>query len=301
MSGTAADWALEVRGIKLAAKAILQILCAHHNYTTGQCNPSVETLCEESGLKERAVYGHLRTLEEAGLIKRETESLGRGRGKRTYYILNFSNKKALDPPANEDLQVQDFAGAKDYTCKISHLQVQSFAKSPTPPNKDITGIEPERSNRQKIESTFEAAWTIYRASEHRVASISRSKALEQWRKVCKTQDPDKLFKALEYELRIRENPQKSKRFLGMMPDLFRWLRDGKWEATPAFSEQPNLLEPVPTEEFAQTVAKGDWIRWHTNWQMGQGWPRKAGPAPDQPGCLMPQELLNDIQQKQRKA
>jgi len=50
------------------ARFVSVTLAWHHNGKTGQCDPSIALLCEETGLSERAVRLSLRTIEAAGYM-----------------------------------------------------------------------------------------------------------------------------------------------------------------------------------------------------------------------------------------
>ena len=50
-------------------RMVLWALATHKNPKSGQCNPSSRVLSRETGLSERQVRKHLRTLEESKWIK----------------------------------------------------------------------------------------------------------------------------------------------------------------------------------------------------------------------------------------
>lgn len=68
-------------------KLIALILKSHMNNTTGLCNPSVQTLMIESGIKSKTTVNDcIKALEKAGFI---TKITGNGRGNTTRYTLNI--------------------------------------------------------------------------------------------------------------------------------------------------------------------------------------------------------------------
>lgn len=63
------------------------------------CYPSVQSLCDRSRYKERAVQGAVRRLEERGIL---SVKIGRGRGGANFYTLHPSTlKPAADAPISD--------------------------------------------------------------------------------------------------------------------------------------------------------------------------------------------------------
>jgi hypothetical protein len=68
VSVEALKWAYTTRGLRPSEHAILAALAWHHNQDTGRCDPSQQTLAEETSLCVRAVRDGLHGLAEVGLI-----------------------------------------------------------------------------------------------------------------------------------------------------------------------------------------------------------------------------------------
>lgn len=79
---TKAAWSADVDGHS-GRRFVLLALADCHNEKTGECFPSVETLCELTLMAERAIRQHLRDLESSGYVTRIF-----GRGRRTDYTLH---------------------------------------------------------------------------------------------------------------------------------------------------------------------------------------------------------------------
>ncbi len=80
MSFWSEKWAYEQEPQSSGAKFVLVCL-AHHADEHGYCYPSQKRIAAMTGLKERAVRGHLATLEQDGFIRRRERR--RDDGKRT--------------------------------------------------------------------------------------------------------------------------------------------------------------------------------------------------------------------------
>ncbi|MFN3825982.1 MAG: helix-turn-helix domain-containing protein [Pseudorhodobacter sp.] len=75
---------IQVKGEKLtpSASLVLIALSHSHNQETGRCDPSLATLCDKTGLSERAVRSGLRLLEGLGLVATTHRTIRTGRGRR---------------------------------------------------------------------------------------------------------------------------------------------------------------------------------------------------------------------------
>ena len=69
-------------GVSSAAKLVLLALANRHNWETGRCDPSVQTIADDLGLDDRTVRRGLRQLEEAGSIRTEHRVARTGRGQK---------------------------------------------------------------------------------------------------------------------------------------------------------------------------------------------------------------------------
>ena len=89
MSHRATNWAFEQRGLKPATKLVLLCLADRHNPDYG-CFPAQDTLANDTEMSRSALNEHLKTLEEAGLIRREKrKSDATKRHVSTRYLLGF--------------------------------------------------------------------------------------------------------------------------------------------------------------------------------------------------------------------
>ena len=73
--------------VSLPARIVLLCLANRHNQETGRCDPSLATICDDTGLSERAVRQALRQLEAERMISTVHRVQRSGRGKR-----NLSNR-----------------------------------------------------------------------------------------------------------------------------------------------------------------------------------------------------------------
>lgn len=80
--------AIRRHNMTLAARLVLLALANRHNHETGRCDPSIETLCVDTGgLTDRGVRKGLRELERLRLVTTIHRTKRTGRG-----LANMSNR-----------------------------------------------------------------------------------------------------------------------------------------------------------------------------------------------------------------
>lgn len=89
MSHAATNWAIRQRGLLPATKLVLWHLADRHNPDLG-CFPSQERLAHDAEVSRSQLNVHLKRLEEAGLLRRESrKDAVTGKQMPTRYILGF--------------------------------------------------------------------------------------------------------------------------------------------------------------------------------------------------------------------
>ena len=106
MSVKAMSWAIDVIGLKAGPKLVLMLLADAHNGQTGECFPHQGRIAEQAGMGVSTVQAHLLSLEKLGLLSRNTQKLGRGKGSRTHYTLDLSILDVQKSGVQTDLDTQ---------------------------------------------------------------------------------------------------------------------------------------------------------------------------------------------------
>lgn len=134
MSVKGCNWALNVRGVSPARKALLFALGERHNRDTDTCYPRQEMLADDAGMSLRSVQTHLAWLERAGLIAREVRS-PTGRGAVTFYRLAFDRTEPVE--ADPDAEVA--GGSEDQPADSGETdpQLSAGAKNPKEPESSV--------------------------------------------------------------------------------------------------------------------------------------------------------------------
>lgn len=121
-------------------RLVLMILAYHQNDETGECFPSRQLICEESGIKERNLIYRLNALESLGEL---TISRGNGSGNTTRYKLNLTGER-----------VQAIAPfVEDKGCKNAYERVQDHVIKGAKTR--IAYKEEQKEQKEQKESPFQ--------------------------------------------------------------------------------------------------------------------------------------------------
>lgn len=272
MSNRAMSWAIEIRTLPIATKAVLMLLADCHNGSTGQCHPSMEWLMDRTGLKARALQMHLKALEEAGLIERQYTFHGRGKGcSIEQYTLKIGIMGAVKKP---EMETQDIAPAKECARKITSMDTQNIA----PPYKEEPEENRKSKGRNEVSPDFETAWKLYQSCPNKALRQKKKLAREQWARTTRKAAPDRLLKAIQTEIETRASADG---FVPALPDMFRWLRDETWMDVERDSA------PQPTEELSIDA----WRQVMRGFVEHGSWPGFLGPKPGEPDCRVPAGMI----------
>lgn len=273
MSIHAMSWAIKVKGLPIATKAVLMMLADCHNGETGQCNPSVRYLMEITGLKERALQLHLKAIEEAGLMVRQYVFHGRGKGCSVeQYALKIGILGAVMEP-------KDIAPAKECARKIRSMEPQNIAVSykEEPEKNQNTPLPPKadaKADRAKV--LAEDVWKLLPSRKRKLTTQAKvARAIAKTLKA--PEDGEALLNAARACYGDARNAEDGGQYA---PAVVSWIADGVWRNW------------VPQVEPQQPLTEAEWATAMRHWVDTLEW--LAGymsPAPDEPGCLAPEKML----------
>lgn len=89
--------------------------------------------------------------------------------------------------------------------------------------------KPKSSRRIAYSEEFDAFWKLYQSAPSRVSSQTKPKAFDEWKAIVKEEAPERLLEAARRAIEEQKRKKDADEFVGSLPDLFRWLRDGKYE------------------------------------------------------------------------
>lgn len=83
--------------------------------------------------------------------------------------------------------------------------------------------------RPEYSEEFDAFWKLYQSAPDRVSSQTKPKAFDEWKAITALEGPETLLEAATRAIDEQKRKKGAGEFVGSLPDLFRWLRDGKYE------------------------------------------------------------------------
>ena len=189
--------AMQVKGLKPAAKIVLYWLADHHNAETDECFPSIKTLAEECEMSRRSVVNQLDELERLGIISKTERTRGNGSQTSNSYRLNFSEGYAKSaPPPMQNL----------HTPPMQNLHPHNLG--------NITLEE------LTINALFDEFWDAY---PHRNgAKKGKQAALKAFQKAAKKTNPHEIIEG------ARRYQHDRQAIDGFSPDPATWLNQARW-------------------------------------------------------------------------
>lgn len=89
--------------------------------------------------------------------------------------------------------------------------------------------EGKKRKRPAYSEEFEQLWKLYQSAPERVSAQTKPKAFDEWKSIVGLEGPETLLQAVQRAIEEQKRRKTAGEFVGSLPDLFRWLRDGKYE------------------------------------------------------------------------
>jgi hypothetical protein len=96
-------------------------------------------------------------------------------------------------------------------------------------NPEEVAIASKKRKKASYTSEFEELWKLYQSAPDRVSSQTKPKAFDEWKAIVTLEGPETLLEAARRAIEEQKRRKTAGEFVGSLPDLFRWLRDGKYE------------------------------------------------------------------------
>lgn len=278
MSIHAMSWAIKVKGLPIATKAVLMMLAECHNGETGQCNPSIRYLREITGLKERALQLHFKALEASGLIARDYAYHGRGKGCSVeQYNLKIG---ILGTVKKDDIDAKDIAPAKECARKIRSMRPQNIALplKEEPEENRNTPIPPTEQPEPSAALARSVVDQILQIIPKAKASMAPDSLPKVVRTILRKTPPEQLLAAVRAcystERHTREEGQYA-------PAIYTFLNKGVWKNWAG--DQASAPAEMTTEGWQRAmrhwVDTGEWLADY------------ASPPPSDRGCTAPANMI----------
>jgi hypothetical protein len=302
MSIEATRWALKVRGLSLAEKAILFVLADAHNGKTGKCFPSLSALSDAADCTVRIARKHLAGIEAKGLFTRTVTSFGKGL--TTFYELHLDMTEANDTRgATGQAQTNEHSEGQLAKCpsegQLVPADQMTLLEGPNDTRGVITIEEPEYIT--GIPSSEANASSEGRTSDLFEASPSSPPAISK-----REMATDIVFR-IGKPLLSRDglSPKEAGAFLGKL------IKNSNLEIVARVVSQAALAPPVDARQWltaaanaearkaglTRTVRKSgptEWPKVLNTWFDSGTWPRHVGPDPTDTACLAPTHELEAV-------
>ena len=116
------------------------------------------------------------------------------------------------------------------TISSSSLNISSSDNNNTVVKLTKKSGKPGKSRkRPEYSEDFNALWKLYQSAPDRVSSQTKPKAFDEWKAIVALEGPETLLEAARRAIEEQKRRKTAGEFVGSLPDLFRWLRDGKYE------------------------------------------------------------------------
>ena len=164
-------WVIRGKYFETANEKLVYLVLADHTNDSGECFPSLATLCAESLLSKPTVLKALKSLEDKGLIVKRRRKLDNGGASSNVYhvTMDVDNVKRHSEPDTLDKTLYQ-APESTPTVEPTH------EPTPAEPARDLAPVQPATYKRQEYPTEFEQLWTLY--PKH----VAKMAAYKAWRK-----------------------------------------------------------------------------------------------------------------------
>jgi hypothetical protein len=280
MSWQASSWALKQRVGDPILK-ILLLAAANYADPDGKCWPKVETLAFDSEVSKRTIQRKLAELQALGLIRVEERFDQKGRQIESLIFLLMEGE-------GDTLAPRELVGVTPACHPGGDTTLSPLDSLNNHKNKQPMSAAKKKSD-EPYSADFEAIWQLY----PRTKNTSKKDAWNIYRMLNSENQQLVRIAVPHFAAAMRaENRPDDK-----IKHMTSWL-NGRMYETASAPAAPGAAA-VPTKRFWEYATEKQWanvlLAWSTNWQWSESW----GPAPDKPGCHVPQNLLDRFDLKYR--
>jgi hypothetical protein len=287
MSHQATAWVSEIRVGDPTLKSLLYAIAHRADRATWSCWPSLDCLAYDTEVSKRTIQRRLEELEKLGFIRIEKRRRPDGTQDNSLITITGGQIVTLCPPVDKNSIT---GGQKPGVLVDTVVHHNKQEEQEEQESFVLKGSKPKAKKDEPYSEDFQAIWQQY----PRTKNTSKSKAWDIYRMLNAERQAMVRSAVPLYAAAMRaENCPEDK-----IKHFQFWLTDRRYE-TAAAPTAPNGAPPVPVMRFWEYATEKQWanvlLAWSANWQWSESW----GPAPDKPGCHVPQNLLDRFDLKYR--
>ena len=279
MSGEAIGWAFrKVQMDDATAKFVLVALCNYAN-DADEAWPSHASIARLTGLSKRTIQNGIQKLEDWGIIKRVRRDRDNGSETSAMVCIDIETswvvKGGVATPAIGGVVQEIPQGVAAGATLETTLKPQS---------KKIRPVDGAYSE------DFEAIWKL--AAElgaPRTRNTSKKKAHDQWC-MLNAEKQEQVRRAIPIfaaSMRAEGRPEDK------IPHFQFWLSGRVYETVSA-AAAPGAKPATPVD-WHKTATREQWQKVLEVWRRDSNWRPAWGPAPHQLGCMLPEDLLTELE------
>ena len=283
MSWQASSWVLKQR-IGNPILKLLLLAAANYADPDGRCWPKVDQLAVDSEVSRRTIQRKLMELQELGFI-RVTPRYDGSKQKSSLIEILMEDVRGVTVSPLTDGGVTELCHPRGDT-----------TLSPTDSLNNHKNKQSMSSSKKKDDGTyteeFEAVWLLAAGlGAPRTRNTSKKKAYDNWRMLNseKQEQVRGAIPTFAAAMRAEARPEDK------IPHFEFWLSKRIYETV---SAPPAAAAKAVLVDWHKTAKREQWIKVLPHWRENYGWNPVWGPAPGKPGCMLPEDLLTELEKYQ---
>jgi len=274
MSGEAVGWAFrKVAMDDATTKFVLVAICNYAN-DKDEAWPSHAAIARLTGLSKRTIQNGIQKLEDWGIIKRVRRDRDNGSETSAMVSIDIESSWVVR------------GGIATRATGVTQQVPQGVASDST-----LETTLKQQSKKKRAEEVyseeFEALWLLY----PRIKNTSKKDAWNAYR-MLSAENQQRVRAAVPLfaaDMRAEGRPQDK------IKHMVSWLNGRMYETAGVVTAPAAKAALV---DWHKTASREQWIKVLPHWRENYSWNPVWGPAPGKSGCMLPEDLLTELEKYQ---